>query len=161
MKVIATYFHFSEDFNTIILKGFPGGSDGKESACNVGDLGLIPRLGRSPGEENGNPLQYSCLENPHGQRSLAGYSPWGHKGSDVTEWLSTAQQRLWRGAECVIPKYATWAWRWFWTRWSKPRRFRKISSPPPHLPKFTLEKDPVPGRELLSEIPFNLRNFLV
>ena len=43
--------------------GFPGGSDGKESACNAGDLGLIPRSGRSPGEGNGNPLQYSCLEN--------------------------------------------------------------------------------------------------
>ena len=43
--------------------GFPGGSDGKESACNVGDLGSIPASGRSPGEENGNPLQCSCLEN--------------------------------------------------------------------------------------------------
>ena len=43
--------------------GFPGGSDGKESACNVGDPGLIPGSGRSPGEGNGNPLQYSCLEN--------------------------------------------------------------------------------------------------
>ena len=43
---------------------FPGGSDGKESACNVEDPGLIPRLGRYPGEGNGNPLQYSCLENP-------------------------------------------------------------------------------------------------
>ena len=45
-------------------KGFPGGSDGKESACNMGDLGLIPGLGRFPGEGNANPLQYSCLENP-------------------------------------------------------------------------------------------------
>ena len=44
-------------------QGFPGGSDGKESACNAGDLGLIPGLGRSPGEGNGNPLQYSCLGN--------------------------------------------------------------------------------------------------
>ena len=44
--------------------GFPGGSDGKESACIVRDLGLIPGLGRFPGEGNGNPLQYSCLENP-------------------------------------------------------------------------------------------------
>ena len=44
--------------------GFPGGSDGKGSPCNVGDLGSIPALGRSPGEGNGNPLQYSCLENP-------------------------------------------------------------------------------------------------
>ena len=43
--------------------GFPGGSDGKESACNAGDPGSIPGLGRSPGEENGNPFQYSCLEN--------------------------------------------------------------------------------------------------
>ena len=44
--------------------GFPGGSEVKASACNVGDLGSIPWLGRSPGEGNGNPLQYSCLENP-------------------------------------------------------------------------------------------------
>ena len=44
--------------------GFPGGSDGKASACNAGDLGLIPGLGRSSGKGNGNPLQYSCLENP-------------------------------------------------------------------------------------------------
>ena len=44
--------------------GFPGGSEVKASACNAGDLGLIPGLGRSPGEGNGNPLQYSCLENP-------------------------------------------------------------------------------------------------
>ena len=60
-----------------ILWGFPGGSDGKESACNVGDPDSIPGLGRSPGEGNGYPLQYSCLENPMDrERSLAGYSPW-------------------------------------------------------------------------------------
>ena len=46
-----------------VEKGFPGGLDGKESACNVGDPGLIPRLGRSPGEGNGKAFQYSCLEN--------------------------------------------------------------------------------------------------
>jgi len=44
--------------------GFPGGSDSKEFACNAGDLGLIPESGRSPGNRNGYPLQYSCLENP-------------------------------------------------------------------------------------------------
>ena len=44
--------------------GFPGGSDSKESTCSEGDLGSIPGLGRSPGGEHGNPLQYSCLENP-------------------------------------------------------------------------------------------------
>ena len=60
-------------------------SDGKESACNAGDLDLSLGSERSPGEENGYPLQYSCLENPHGQRSLAGYSPCGHKESDMTE----------------------------------------------------------------------------
>ena len=65
--------------------GFPGGSDGKESACNVGNLGFIPGLGRSPGGVQGNPLQYSCLKNPHGQRSLAGYLPQGCKEPDMTE----------------------------------------------------------------------------
>ena len=64
---------------------FPGDSDGKESACNVGHLGSISGLGRFPGGGHGNPLHYSCLENPHGQRSLAGYSPWGHKDLDMTE----------------------------------------------------------------------------
>ena len=49
-----------------------GGSDGKESACNPGNLGSIPGSRRSPGEGNCNPLQYSCLENLHGQRSLVG-----------------------------------------------------------------------------------------
>ena len=47
-----------------IYKGFPGSSAGKEFTCNAGDLGSIPELGRSPGKGNGNPLQYSCLENP-------------------------------------------------------------------------------------------------
>ena len=61
--------------------GFRGGSDGTESAC---------RLGRSPGGGQGNPLQHSCLENPHGQRSLAGCSPWSLKELDMTEQLSTA-----------------------------------------------------------------------
>ena len=68
--------------------GFPGASAGKESSCNVGDLCSIPGLGRSPGGGHGHPLQYSCLKNSCGQRSLAGYSPWDHKESDSTEWLS-------------------------------------------------------------------------
>ena len=68
--------------------GFPGGSDGKDSACNAGDLGSIPGSGRSPGEGKSNPLQYSCLENPHGQRNRAGYSPWGRKELDMTELVT-------------------------------------------------------------------------
>ena len=71
-----------------------GGSDGKETTCNAGDLGSIPGLGRSPGEGNGYPLQYSCLENPHGQRSLVGYSPWGCKESDTTEQLSLSYNNM-------------------------------------------------------------------
>ena len=73
---------------TPVFLGFPGGSDGKESARNAGDLGLIPGLGRSPGGEHGNALQYSCLGNPTGTRSLAGYSPWGRKELDTTDQLS-------------------------------------------------------------------------
>ena len=65
------------------------GSDGKESACNEGDLDSIPGLEISPGKGNGYPLQYSYLKNPHGQKSLVGYSPWSHKESDMTEQLST------------------------------------------------------------------------
>ena len=67
--------------------GFSCSSTGKESTCNVGDLDLIPRLERFSGGGHGNPLQYSCLENPHGQRTLAGYRPWGHKESDMTDHL--------------------------------------------------------------------------
>ena len=73
---------------------FPGGSDGKESACNAGDMGLIPGLGKSPGEENGYPLQYSYLENSM-DRGAGGLQeptrllcPWHHKQSDMIEWLT-------------------------------------------------------------------------
>ena len=61
---------------------------GKNSPANAGGMrnaDLIPGSGRTPGGGHGNPLQYSCLENPHGQRTLAGYSSWGHKKSDTTE----------------------------------------------------------------------------
>ena len=74
------------------IVGFPGVSYGKESACHTGDLSWIPGLGRSPGGGNGNPLQYSCLENPHGLKSLTSCSPWGWKGWDTTEWLRAAPE---------------------------------------------------------------------
>ena len=57
----------------------------KNPPTNEGDKGSIPGLRRSPRAGNGNPLQYSCLEKFHGQRSLTGYSPWGHKESGMTE----------------------------------------------------------------------------
>ena len=70
---------------TPVFLGFSGGSDHKGSACNARGLDSIFPLGRSPGGGPGNPLQYSCLENPHGQRSLAGYCPWGCKELDTTK----------------------------------------------------------------------------
>ena len=69
---------------TPVFFSFAGGSNCKESACNMGDLGSTPGLRRSPGG-HGSLLHYSYLENSHGQRSLAGYSPWGHKESDTTK----------------------------------------------------------------------------
>ena len=79
------------------VMGFPGGSDGKESSCTAGDLGSTPGLGRSPGGRHGNPLLYSCLENPRGQRTLAGYiqsmgsqrvgHDWATKHSNVRQAL--------------------------------------------------------------------------
>ena len=78
-------FHGARGGELGFPRGFSGGSDSKESACNVRDLGSIPGLGRFPGGGCGNPLQYSCLENLHGQRSLEGYSLWGFKESDTTE----------------------------------------------------------------------------
>ena len=70
-----------------IYRGFPGGSDGRERTCNVGDLASIPGSGRSPGEGNSYPLQYSGLENPM-DRSLTGYTLWGCKELDTAKRLS-------------------------------------------------------------------------
>ena len=93
--------------------GFPGSSAGKESACNVGDLSSIPGLGRSAGGGHGNPLQHSCLENLHGQRSLEGYSPWGRREWDRTEGLSSVYAYIraslvaqWEGI--CLPVQETW-----------------------------------------------------
>ena len=68
--------------------GFPGSSDGKESACNTGDLGLIPVSGRSPRVGNGNPLQYSCLENSMDKGAWQAIVHGGQKELDATEQLT-------------------------------------------------------------------------
>ena len=65
---------------------------GMNLPASAGDPGLIPGSGRSPGEGNGNPLQYSCLENTHGQKSLVSYSPWDHKELDTTEHTRSAHR---------------------------------------------------------------------
>ena len=77
--------------------GFPGGSDSKVSACNVGDQGSIPGSERSPEEGSGNPLQYSCLENPMDRGAMVDYSPWVTKNrtrlSDFTSLSPLYSQR--------------------------------------------------------------------
>ena len=89
--------------------GFPSGSDGEESTCNVGDLGSNLALGRSLGGGHSNPLQYSCLENPHGQRSLAGYSPWGCEDSDTTEGKSRYSKKI---CKVFSPPFQSWVKTW-------------------------------------------------
>ena len=85
---------------TQVGEGFPCGSAGKESFCNVGDLGLIPEMGQSPGEGKGYPLQYSGLENSPGGL----YSPWGHKELDTTEWLALLSIRMNQNSLCYWKK---------------------------------------------------------
>ena len=72
--------------------GFPCSSVSKESACSAGDLGLIPGLGRSPGRSKCQPTPVSLPGKSHGQRSLVGCSPWGHKESGMTERLTLTQE---------------------------------------------------------------------
>ena len=79
--------------------GFPGGSNGKASACNAGDPGLIPGSGRSSGKGNGNPLQYSCLGNPMDRGSCC---PRDHEELDMTEWLKRPQLRC-AGPGSTVP----------------------------------------------------------
>ena len=73
--------------------GLPCGS-GKEPTCNAGDMGSISGSGRSLGGGHGKPPQHSCLENPHEQRILVGYSPWGHKELDTTDRLNWTEKSL-------------------------------------------------------------------
>ena len=79
---------------SLFIQGLPWWLSWGESTCNEGDLASILGSGKSPGEENGNSFQYSCLENPHGPRSLVGYSPWGCKDSDTTEQLRTHNKNI-------------------------------------------------------------------
>ena len=83
------------------IMDFPSGSDGKESACNMGDLGSNPGLGRSPGEGSGYPPVF-LLRKCHEQRSLVVYSPWGHKESDPTHFHFTIVRRP-SDSEALLP----------------------------------------------------------
>ena len=82
------FYYETTDFpSSVVVKNLPA------NAGDTEDVGSIPGLGRSPGEGNGNPLQYSCLET-HGQRSLAGHSPWSRKELNMTELLSTRHETI-------------------------------------------------------------------
>ena len=100
------FIHLISLINPNFITVLPGGSDGKAFAYNAGDLGSIRGSGKSPGEGNGSPLQYSCLENPHYQRSLEGYSPWGCKELDMTERLTLEKS--------MAPHSSTLAWKIPW-----------------------------------------------
>ena len=88
LKLEETIRYYKHNYIFIMFlfstEGFPGSSDGKESACNTGDLGSIPGLGRSPREE-WQPIPVFLTGESHGQKSLVGYSPWGCKELDMTE----------------------------------------------------------------------------
>ena len=95
-----TFRTFKITFTNIL--DFPGGSDGEESACNVGDPGLIPGSGRCPGERNGYPLQYSCLKNSM-DRGAWQRNPWGCIKSDTTGQLTLSLFQIW----CL---WFLWVW---------------------------------------------------
>ena len=104
--------------------GFPGSSDGKESVCNAGDLGSIPGSGRSPGEGNGNPLQYYCLENPtdegawqaivHGvvksQTRLSNFTHLTIESAQGTSLMARCHRRLELGVQAVLEVQSSSPW---------------------------------------------------
>ena len=99
------------------LLGFPGGSDGKESACNAGDLGLIPWSRSFPGGGNGKPLQYSCLGNPMDKGACWANSSWGHRVRhnwieelDTIEWLTPSLISLWGFSSLFLRGYSLGTW---------------------------------------------------
>ena len=94
------------------MYSFPGGSAGKGSACNAGDLGSIPGLGEDPLEGMATRSSTLACWIAMDKGSLAGYSPWGHKESDTTEWLSAAQHTLMYACICIY----TYIWCEFYLR---------------------------------------------
>ena len=106
-------------------EGFPGGSDGKESACNMGDLGSIPGSGRFPGGGRGNPLQSSCLETPM-ERGAWRATVHGVKESDTTEQLSTGVRARWGLGDPVLRNLKSWSWRQAEQGWHFPHFHREV-----------------------------------
>ena len=128
------------------------------NAGNMKDMGLIPGSGRSPGGGHGNPLQYSCLENPHGQRHLMGYSPLGHKESDTTKRLTHAHAHT-RNPQSPALKTRRKSrqergWRVFpWTDMTKRHTHKHIDTQPVVTGVKNQEK--VPPRKGMKSSPLN------
>ena len=95
---------------------FSDGSEGKESTCSVEYLGSVPGLGRPPEGGHGNPLQYSRLENRHGQRIREGYSPWGGKESDMIAIKHSRVQGFQYYAEYKWQRWASLSCSWSYTK---------------------------------------------
>ena len=122
------------------VSGFPGGSDGKESACNAGDLGLIPGLERSPGEGNGNPLQYSCLENSMDKGT------WWATVHGVTQCVFSCVRlftTLWTVA-CQAPLSMGFPWQEYWNGLSFPP-LGDLANPGIEPRSATLQVDSLPS----------------
>ena len=164
-KLIFFQFLFSTFTWTIVnVKGFPSDSDSKESASNAGDPGSIPGLARSPGEGNGNPLQYSGLENPMDRGAWWATVNGVSKESDTTEWLSHQMKKAlffslpMSGWENHLPSFEPWF------PHLKTARLSWRSSPPPRcLRKSQMEL--VPTRSSTSQTwkgnqIAKMRNFL-
>ena len=105
LKLSNSLFSFSIYLLSTSYIYFPAGSEGKESACNAGDPGSISGLERSSGEGNGNPLQYSCLENPMDGGAWRATAPWGRKESDTTEHLHF---HFHTHADLLLKNYSEW-----------------------------------------------------
>ena len=126
-------------------KDFPGGSDGKESACNMGDLGSIPGSGRAPLRKEWQPILLFFPGESHGQRSLVGYSPWDNKESDMTKWLTLSH--LLMGGVALPP------WYLFGLRWPSSGAYG-LYSKVNVTPKRVYAKGDLPG--LMLPVPPSL-----
>ena len=126
-------------------EGFPGGSDGKESACNMGDLGSIPGSGRAPLRKEWQPILLFFPGESHGQRSLVGYSPWDNKESDMTKWLTLSH--LLMGGVALPP------WYLFGLRWPSSGAYG-LYSKVNVTPKRVYAKGDLPG--LMLPVPPSL-----
>ena len=109
-KLSCSLLYYKSEYKVLIFViVFPGGSVLKNLPANAGDAGSVPGIGRSPGEGNGNSLQYSCLANPMDGGTWLGYSPWGREESDTTERLHSLHSRCFIHSASVFSDFCVHA----------------------------------------------------